>query len=286
VGEAPKYRQVGEAAIGPRRPRHYGTDGLLTAAEIARAEHVDPRTIRRWRAQGLRAEPGHRPPRYRLAKVRAWRAQHEPEQIRLRRSHTELLDARARTSARRLAELQGQYVPQAEIDETWQSMTEHVRRCAAPLVAALPPRVIAASPRTPGTVERIVRDAVYEVLTALSKWRPSGKPPLWSRPAAVRKSATVAAARSQLNEQTTALAAARERVAEGDVRLMADVEGDWSRRRDALRTALLAMPTRLAPTLAIALNQAAARAQLSRAVSEALENLNGTHRAEKEAVDA
>lgn len=265
----------------PRRPRPAPAK-LLTLTQLALERGVDPRTVRRWVRVGCpvarRGKPGRAAPMFRATDVDAWLERSATREADLVRALAARQDARSRKISRDLLRLAERHLPAAEVRRVWQAHVADARQQTEAAAEALVPAVITASGVGIEPVERVLRDAVRALLTALAgdtaeASAPSSPP----RPAPVATSSTVREAKAQSARFETRLLDLKESIAAGVMLPVDDVDRVWSARVTAYRAHVLNLPVTMADRLARAATldgESEVRAVLAHAFAAAVAELN------------
>ena len=162
------------------------TNRLLTRSELAKQLDVHAQTITKWTADGCPvAKPGRAgvPHLYRAADVRAWRRARDEAAatggtIDLARARAEKEHWQAKLAEQKLKMLEGELLPLEDVAREWAAEVAAVRALFLAWVTTISDRIdrAAAADGVVG-VERVLNDAVRELLNELSKPERSEVPP-------------------------------------------------------------------------------------------------------------
>ena len=198
----------------PRRP--------ATLAEVAKACSVSERTVRRWVSAGCpvrqRGKAGRVAPNFDLAAVDRWRSRNQGGAELLAAAIRRRLDAQSRGAARKLAQLEAEYLPLDQVIRVRKRLGREVRTRILRLPDELTPRVLAVNHEGVAAIERVLRDGIHQALRDLAgsaEQRPVRHAP---RPRPVRVSKTVQEARTQLANFQAAILDLKEAAAAGEAR--------------------------------------------------------------------
>lgn len=247
----------------------------MTPAEVEQRLHVSPRTRRRLRAEGLRPT---RRGLYARKTVEKFAAAKTTSDARQRLSQTGLARALAGEQEQRLATLEGAYMTADRAREAGELVraltTQRLERVPAELAPLL---LVSASA---ADVDQVIRAHIRAALLDLAGR--GGETPRQGRPRGQRPRSnggqTLEEERARLADAKARLAELRTAINRGELLRAQDITDRLLSKVHATRASLLSLGPRMAPrlfTLAQHADEAAVRAALEHAITEAASELKG-----------